>query len=71
MLLFNLYSKCISLHKKHYFPFLLNTHSPSLIVIIKLSVMDLIIHLHDEWHKLLKSKHKKEKIFMLYDLIGS
>lgn len=45
---------------------------PLNITIIKLSVMELIIHLHDEWHKLLKTKHtKKERIFMLYDLIGS
>ena len=43
----------------HYIPL-------SLIAIIKLSVMDLIIHLHDEWHKILKSKHKKgENLYAL------
>lgn len=39
---------------------------PLFIAIIKLSVMDLIIHLHDEWHKLLKTKHKKgENLYAL------
>lgn len=60
----NVVYKWIRLHNKYNF-----FHPPPKEKSIVAKKDVLIIHLHDEWRKLLKKR--KEKIFMLYDLIGS